>query len=156
MHMENDHIITDSLEHAEDYYHLHRAFEIAFAFLRENALAELPTGRHEIDGDNLFCIIGKETGRTRTEAKLEAHRKYIDIQYVIAGTDEMGFRPTADCKLIDTSYVADKDIEFFNDQPNSWTPVPPGSFVIFFPQDAHAPLVSSGELHKVVLKIAVE
>jgi YhcH/YjgK/YiaL family protein len=58
--------------------------------------------------------------------------------------------------LIDTSYDADKDIGFFKDQPDSWTPVPPGSFVIFFPQDAHAPLVSSGELHKVVLKIAVE
>jgi YhcH/YjgK/YiaL family protein len=95
-------------------------------------------------------------GRSRTDAKLEAHRKYIDIQYVIAGTDEMGFKPTADCKEIDTEYDVNNDIEFFEDQPDSWTPVPAGSFVIFFPQDAHAPLVSSGEIHKAVLKIAVE
>ncbi len=156
MHMENDHIITDSLEHAEDYYHLHRAFEIAFAFLRENALAELPTGRHEIDGDNLFCIIGKDPGRTRAEAKLEAHRKYIDIQYVMAGTDEMGVRPAADCELVDTDYDAEKDIEFFKDEPESWTKVRAGSFIIFFPEDAHAPLVGSGEIHKAVLKIAAE
>ncbi|MEA3225545.1 MAG: YhcH/YjgK/YiaL family protein [Planctomycetota bacterium] len=154
--MKRDHIITDSLQHAEDYYDMHPAFEKAFAFLRQNALAELPVGRHEIDGDRLFCIIGKDPGRTRAEAKLEAHRKYIDIQYVIAGMDEMGSRPTADCTLVDTVYDAEKDIGFFKDEPESWTKVRPGSFIIFFPEDAHAPLVGSGEIHKAVLKIAVE
>ncbi len=68
----------------------------------------------------------------------------------------MGYRPTADCKSIDTNYDPDKNIVFFKDRPHNWTPVPPGSFVIFFPQDAHAPLVSSREIHKAVLKIAVE
>jgi len=154
--MKQDHIIIDKLDRAESYYHMHPAFEKAFAFLRQDGLAELSAGRHEIDGDHLFCIISKGPGRSRAEAKLEAHRKYVDIQYVIAGTDEMGFKPTADCTLTDTSYDADKDIEFFKDQPDSWTEVPAGSFVIFFPQDAHAPLVSSGEIHKAVLKIAVE
>ena len=154
--MKRDHIIINKLQHAERYYKMHPAFEKAFAFLRQDGLAELPADRYEIDGDRLFCMISKGPGRSRSEAKLEAHRKYIDIQYVIAGTDEMGWKPTADCKLIDTSYDADKDIGFFKDPPDSWTPVPAGSFVIFFPQDAHAPLVSSGEIHKVVLKIAVE
>ena len=154
--MERDQIIINKLQHAERYYNMHPAFEKAFAFLRQDGLAELPSGRQQIDGDRLFCIISKGPGRSRSEAKLEAHRKYIDIQYVIAGADEMGFKPTADCKSIDTEYDADKDIEFFKDKPDSWKPVPAGSFVIFFPQDAHAPLVSSGEIHKVVLKIAVE
>jgi YhcH/YjgK/YiaL family protein len=154
--MKRDHIIVDKLQNAEDYYDMHPAFDKAFAFLKQDDLAKLTAERYEIDGDRLFCIISKGPGRSRSEAKLEAHRKYIDIQYVITGKDEMGFRPTADCKLIDTSYDAEKDIEFFNDQPYSWTQVPAGSFVIFFPQDAHAPLVSSGEIHKAVLKIAVE
>jgi len=154
--MKRDHIIFDKLQNAEDYYGMHPAFEKAFAFLRQDGLAELPADRYEIDADRLFCMISKGPGRSRSEAKLEAHRKYIDIQYVIAGTDEMGFRPTADCRFIDTSYDVDKDIMFFSDRPDSWTPVTAGSFVIFFPQHAHAPLVSSGEIHKVVLKIAVE
>ena len=154
--MERDHIIINKLQHAERYFNMHPAFEKAFAFLRQKDLTELPAGRHEINGDRLFCMISKGPGRSRSEAKLEAHRKYIDIQYVIAGADEMGFKPTADCKVIDTEYDADKDIMFFKDQPDSWEPVPAGSFVIFFPKDAHAPLVSSGEIHKVVLKIAVE
>jgi len=154
--MKRDHIIIDKLQNAERYYDMHPAFEKAFAFLRRNDLASLPADRYEFDGDRLFCMISKGPGKSRAEAKLEAHRKYIDIQYVIAGTEEMGWRPTADCKLTDTSYDADKDIGFFKDQPDSWTHVPPGSFVIFFPQDAHAPLVGSGEIHKAVLKIAVE
>jgi biofilm protein TabA len=154
--MTRDHIIINKLQHAERYFKMHPSFEKTFAFLRQKGLAELPSGRHEIDGERLFCIISKGPGRSRSEAKLEAHRKYIDIQYVIAGTDEMGWKPTADCKVIDTEYDADKDIMFFKDQPDSWTPVPAGSFVIFFPQDAHAPLVSRGEIHKAVLKVAVE
>jgi len=154
--MKRDHIIINQLQHAERYFKMHPAFEKAFTFLRKDGLAELPTDRYEIDGDRLFCMISKGPGRTRAEAKLEAHRKYIDIQYVIAGTDEMGWRPTIDCKLTDSSYDTDKDIEFFKDQPDSWTQVQAGAFVIFFPQDAHAPLAGSGEIHKAVLKIAVE
>jgi len=154
--MERKQIIINKLQHAERYFNMHPAFEKAFAFLRQDGLAELAADRYEIDGEKLFCMISKGPGRSRSEAKLEAHRKYIDIQYVIAGADEMGWKPTADCKVIDTDYDAEKDIMFFKDSPDSWTPVPAGSFVIFFPQDAHAPLVGGGEIHKAVLKIAVE
>jgi biofilm protein TabA len=154
--MKRDQIIINKLQHAERYFNMHPAFEKAFTFLRRDDLAELPAEKYEIDGERLFCMISKGPGRCRAEAKLEAHRKYIDIQYVIAGTDEMGWKPTADCKVIDTDYDAEKDIMFFKDPPDSWTKVPADSFVIFFPQDAHAPLVSSGEIHKAVLKVAVE
>lgn len=124
--------------------------------MRRKGLEELPSGRHEIDGERLFCVIAKERGRARAEAKLEAHRRYIDIQYIIAGTDEMGLRPTDECRMSEAGYDAEKDIEFFKDQPQSWTKVQAGWFVIFLPADAHAPLVSDGEIHKAVLKVAVE
>jgi len=151
-----DHMIIDRLENAERYYDVHPAFERAFAFLRRSDLANLPDGRHEIDGDRLFCLISHSPARKRAEAPLEAHRKYIDIQYVLSGTDEMGWKPTATCSISAVSYDPDKDIEFFKDAPDRWMPVPAGSFAIFFPRDAHAPLVGSGKIHKAVLKIAVE
>lgn len=154
--MKRDHMIVDRLANAKKYSDMHPGFEKAFAFLRSSDLANLPEGRHEIDGDRLFCLISNGPGRTRAEAKLEAHRKYIDIQYVIAGADEMGWRRTATCVLSDTPYDPAKDIEFFKDMPEAWTSVPAGSFAIFFPSDAHAPLVSAGTIHKAVLKIAVE
>jgi biofilm protein TabA len=154
--MKRDHMIVDRLANAKKYYDMHPAFEEAFAFLRRSDLADLPEGRHEIDGSRLFCLISNGPGRSRAEAKLEAHRKYIDIQYVMAGADEMGWKPTAACVMSDVSYDPEKDIEFFKDVPDRWTPVPTGSFAIFFPIDAHAPLVSTGRIHKAVLKIAVE
>ncbi len=150
------HIIMESLDNAEKYFNLHPAFKEVFTFLREQNLSELSLGKHEINGDRLFYIIEKRPGRTKAESSLEAHRKYIDIQYVIAGVDEMGWKPSADCKAIDIPYDEKNDIMFYKDEPVSWTKVPAGSFTIFFPQDSHAPMVGKEEIHKIVFKVAVE
>jgi biofilm protein TabA len=144
------------LDKAEQCYGLHPAFAKAFAFLRRPDLASLAPGKYVIDGDKVFCLISKVPGKTKSEAQLEAHRKYIDIQFIMAGTDEMGWRPTRDCKEAAIPYDEAKDIMFFKDAPEAWITVPVNSFVIYFPTDAHAPLVSTGELHKAVVKIAVE
>lgn len=155
-HKNRDHILVDTIEQAEKYYELHPAFKEAFEFLKQRTLADLPVGRNEINGDQLFCLVAKDMGRSRDEAKLEAHRKYIDIQYIISGTDEMGWIPTANCDSIDTSYDLNNDIEFFKDDPQTWTKVPAGSFAIFYPEDAHAPMVGTEEIHKVVVKVLLE
>ena len=93
-------------------------------------------------------------GRRREQAKLECHRKYIDIQLVLEGMDEMGWKTASDCHEPVAAYSADRDIQFFRDAPASWIATPPGAFCIFFPEDAHAPLVSQGNIRKVILKIA--
>jgi YhcH/YjgK/YiaL family protein len=148
-------MIIDQLQRAERYFSLHPDFEKAFAFLRQKSIAELAVGKHEIEGERIYCTVSKGPGRKRSEAKLEAHRRYIDIQYIIQGTDEIGWKPTADCQAIDQEYDPVKDILFFKDEPLKWGKVTPGSFALFFPRDAHAPLVSAGEIHKVVVKVAV-
>jgi biofilm protein TabA len=94
-------------------------------------------------------------GRTRSEAKLECHRRYIDIQLVLEGVDEMGWKPLSDCHEPMNDYSAERDIQFFRDVPASWIATPPGAFCIFFPEDAHAPLVSNGKIRKAVIKIAL-
>lgn len=149
-------MILDTLREAGRYASMHPGFAQAFEFLSSAALAELEPGKHELDGERLFAIISHDPGRGRQAAKLESHRKYIDIQYVVQGTDEMGWRPLAACTHIETPYDATRDIGFFADAPESWIPVPAGRFVIFWPTDAHAPLAAQGELIKAVMKISVE
>jgi YhcH/YjgK/YiaL family protein len=149
-------MIVDRLEKAEKYLNLHPAFAAAFAFLRRNDLADLPLDKHILDGHKAYGLISRSPGRSRAESPLEAHRKYIDIQYIVDGCDEMGWKPLAACKEIRTEYNADKDVLFFKDEPESWTEVPAGSFAIFFPEDAHAPMAGQGIIHKVVIKVAVE
>ncbi|OJY59800.1 YhcH/YjgK/YiaL family protein [Thiobacillus sp. 0-1251] len=148
-------MILDTLAHAERYRALHPLFERAFDFLRDTDLMALAPGKHDVQGEQIFAIVEACEGRTRAEAKLECHRRYIDIQLVLAGVDEMGWKPVAECLDPQTEYDAARDIRFFNDTPSSWIATPPGAFCLFFPEDAHAPLVGTGMIRKVVVKIAV-
>ncbi|MEW6501319.1 MAG: YhcH/YjgK/YiaL family protein [Thermodesulfobacteriota bacterium] len=149
-------MILDVLENAHRYTPLHPLFAKAFAFLARPDLRELALGKYEIDGDRVYAMVDKGTGRAREEAPLEAHEKYIDIQLVLAGTDTMGWKATSRCTRPTKEYNRAKDIRFFADAPDAWVAVHPGAFVIFFPEDAHAPLVSPGELHKVIVKVAAK
>jgi YhcH/YjgK/YiaL family protein len=148
-------MILDSLNNAKPYLALHPRFAQVFEFLCTMDLKALAPGKYVIDGDNLFAIVEACAGRTRAEAKLECHRRYIDIQLVLEGVDEMGWKPVAECMDPATDYDEARDIRFFKDTPSSWIATPPGKFCIFFPEDAHAPLVSSGHIRKVVMKVAV-
>lgn len=149
-------MILDTLARGDRYLALHPRFARAFAFLRGTDLRALEPGRYAIEDEQLFAIVEACSGRTREEAKLECHRRYIDIQLVLEGVDEMGWRPTADCADPATDYDTARDIRFFNDAPSSWIATPPGAFCVFFPDDAHAPLVGAGTIRKVVVKVAVD
>jgi len=149
-------MIFSTLSQADRYAKLHPLFPSAFDYMRNNDLSKLPAGIHPIIGKQLFVIVEAEQGRTREVAKLECHRKYIDIQLVLEGTDEMGWKPLADCHQPISEYSEERDIRFFNDTADSWISTPAGSYCIFFPEDAHAPLVSTGKIRKCVFKIAVD
>jgi YhcH/YjgK/YiaL family protein len=144
-------MIQDRLVNAKNYFTVHPAFKKAFEFLMRDDLAMLPAGRYEIDGEKVYGIValGKAPGRHAT--MLEAHRKYIDIHFVIAGSDEIGWRPLQEC--IPGDFDEGKDCGFLEDAPQEWIVLPQGEFAIFFPDDAHAPLAGSGEYHKIVIKI---
>lgn len=149
-------MIFDVLANAERYAALHPLFPRAFAFLRITDFAALAPGRHPIEGERLFAIVEETEARSRDEALLECHRRYIDIQLVLAGTDAMGWRPLGECREPVSDFNEARDIQFFRDSPASWVATPAGAFCVFFPEDAHAPLVGSGSIRKVVLKIAVD
>ena len=149
-------MILDRIENAKLYCTLHPSFAAAFEFLRRKDLATLPTGRHEIDGARIYALIEKKPGRGRTGAKMEVHRKHIDIQFAIAGTDEIGWKATGQCRQIQGEFDVEKDRAFYSDSADAWIALPPGTFAIFFPEDAHAPLAGAGELHKAVVKVAVQ
>lgn len=148
-------MIIDTLNNADKYFSLNPRFAAAFRYLRNASPKEMESARTELEGGMLFALSSRKTGKQRNEAKLEVHRKYIDIQFVVQGVDTMGWKPASECSKVLAPYDKEKDIGLFADEPSMWCPVHAGVFAIFFPEDAHAPMVSNDEIFKIILKVAV-
>jgi biofilm protein TabA len=149
-------MILDRLAGWRRYASLHDGFVAAFQALASLHAHDVPAGKRSIDGDRLYLLIASDLGRGREGARLESHRRYIDIQLTLAGQEEIGWLPLADCGAAAEPYLPERDIAFFSPRPETWLSLPPGTFAIFFPDDAHAPLAGQGELVKAVAKVAVE
>lgn len=147
-------MIFDTLNNAERYINLHPLFPRAFEFMRNTDLQSLEPGIHQIIDKELFAIVEQVNAKVREAAKLECHRRYIDIQLVLAGRDEMGWKSLSDCQSPAADFNTEKDIQFFKDPIDTWMATHANEFCIFFPQDAHAPLVGSGKIHKIIFKVA--
>ncbi len=148
-------MIFDDLKNASRYAQMHPGFAAGFEFLSRPDLASLPGGRHEIDGDRVFALVNRDPGRGHAGARLESHRKYIDIQLLVSGQEEIGWRLLDECQKLTDPYDAKRDIMFFADAPLTWIVMAPGKFLVFWPEDAHAPLAATGDNVKVVIKVAV-
>ena len=148
-------MICSPLSQSDHYAALHPLFPRAFEFMRSTDLLALASGIHPIVGEQLFAIVENVAGRRREQAQLECHRKYIDIPLVLQDMNEMGWKPLHDCRKPVADYSAENAHPVFYDAPDAWIATPPGAFCIFFPDDAHAPVVSDGQIRKVTFKIAV-
>jgi biofilm protein TabA len=149
-------MILDDLANSAHYENLHPLFPQAFAHLRRLAAEpELPEGRIELDGDLIYAMSGNSTGKPRERARTETHRRYIDIQYVVRGTDLIGWMPVSGCQQSE-GYNDVKDVEFYPDRPDVWFRLESGQFAVFLPHDAHAPMANEGQpVQKIVVKVAV-
>ena len=148
-------MIIDTLENSGRYECLHVRFKAAFHFLKNTNLAALPEGRFEIDGDRLFSLTQTYQTKPLEGGKLEAHRKYIDIQFVVSGEEYIGYAPLADQKPVEP-FQTEKDIGFYHGD-SSLTKISAGMFAIFYPNDAHLPsryLQAAAPVRKIVIKVA--
>jgi len=149
-------MIIDTLTQADRYLPLNCGFAAAFAFLRRPDLAALDDGRYEINGKQVYATISRQSTRPPAGAQLEAHRRYIDIHYLLAGVEQIGWKSTPDCQQPATDYDQDRDMQFFADPADTWVSISAGQFAVVFCPDAHIPLVGTGDLHKIVVKVAVD
>ena len=107
-------MISDTLKNAGKYASLNSLFKKAFDFLQKEDLHALKPGRHDIDGDELFILKQCYETQPPSEKKLEAHKNYIDIQYIIKGSEIMAYTAGEDLP-VQTAYKADSDILFFKE-----------------------------------------
>lgn len=149
-------MILDSLKNAAQYYSLHPRFKTVFDYIASHDLAAMESGRHDIDGDNIFVNVQELDLRSESEARLELHRKYIDIQLLLEGPDEIfGWSEKIDCVKPEAEFDVEKDVQFFTDVPQCFYSVKKGQFSILFPEDGHAPMLGKGHVKKCIFKIAL-
>lgn len=148
-------MVLDNLSNCEFYYAQHSLFPKAFEFLKSLKENDFENPKMEIDGDRCFALFFKGEGKGADTIVMESHKKYIDIQYVLKGSDLMGFRPLCDSSQIHTAYVEKDDYMLFNDQPFTTFLVTENNFTIFYPADVHAPLLAKENMWKVVVKVRV-
>lgn len=146
-------MITDTIANAARYAALHPDFADAFAMLQSLDFQSLPDGQYPCANPNIRLFVGNEPMRTREAAQPEAHLKHIDIQVPLSGVESYGWTDRGRLKN-GLGYNEEKDIEFFDCPPETWLDIAPGEFVLFFPNDGHAPLVGSEAfIRKAVFKI---
>ncbi|MFA7494253.1 MAG: YhcH/YjgK/YiaL family protein [Proteiniphilum sp.] len=148
-------MIVDNLTNAANYYSLHPFFEKAFEFIEKLDINNVETGTTEIDGNLLKGTIAEAKLKPVKEAKLETHRKFIDIQVPITKTETFGWKSLSSLSQPKEGYDPNNDIEFFDDEPSTFVSIVPGEFIIFSPEDGHAPLIGEGEIKKIIIKVAV-
>ena len=149
-----DVMIIDKLSNTHLYSGLGERINKAFAYLKQTDFSKMELGKYEIDGDNIFALVNEYNTKDESEGKLEAHKKYIDVQFVAKGSELMGFAPLENQKVLD-DYNQQNDITFFTGE-KSFTQVDEGMFAIFFPTDVHLPGIKVNEksyVRKVVIKV---
>lgn len=139
-----------------EHYSKHSGiWDRVFDFMRNSNLETLETGKYTLSGDSLFVIVDEYITQDVEERKYEAHRKYIDLQYIIRGKELIGVAELDEVSLIE-SYDGEKDIAFYEKADGNYRVADNSVFFIFFPDDAHQPCVKldhTQPVKKIVFKI---
>ncbi len=152
-------MLAGTIQQVVEQIRLTPNLEKAFDFLKTANLAALEDGRIEIDGAQVYVLVQSYETLPLESAKFEAHRRYLDIQYVATGQEIIGWAPLhhmVEC----TPYNDAKDV--FNGkvpvEALSQVHLAAGELAVLYPSDAHAPKIQVGQparVKKIVVKVAI-
>ena len=149
-------MIIDHIKNAALYTNLGDRITLALKYISETDFSTLEKGKYPIDGDKVYAVVNEYQTKQDADCKIEAHRKYIDVQYIASGEEAMGLTLLKDQKP-SVAYNDEKDCMFFN-EPVSKVNFEAGMFAVFYPHDLHQPGVSIDEgclVKKIVVKVLV-
>ncbi len=148
-------MIIDTLENASLYRGLSPRLAAALDYLAATDFSDMALGKHPIDEDRLFAIVNEYPTIAATEIELEGHRRYIDVQYLVSGTELIGYAPLqGQASLRD--YDSSEDYALYRGQA-TFVGISAGMFAILYPHDLHMPCVGEPPVlvRKVVVKVLI-
>lgn len=129
-------------------------------FFRSNKLQDLPVGRYDFS-NGVYLNIDSYSTRPRSKRKYEAHRQYLDVQYIITGEEVICIENIDKLRVVD-EYDEVKDCIFYgNEQSGIDYLMKTGEGMIIYPEDGHMPCVQASDgnpvtVKKMVIKLPVE
>jgi YhcH/YjgK/YiaL family protein len=152
-------MILDQIDNALLYGGLGQRIAVGLALLNEDSVRDVAPGKYEVDGKNLFYIVDEYKTKPVDEGRLEIHRKYLDIQYIVSGAECIGTAPLEELTE-ETPYDGEKDLAFYKGTPDMTQLVlKQGMFAIFWPNEPHMPCRSIDKpekVKKIVIKVRME
>jgi len=149
-------MILTTLKNHKRIEPLHPLFKQLFDYVNSTNFNSIDTGRIEIDGDNLFINHSKIDGAELEKQPLELHRTYIDVHILLEGSEIIGYKNIDDVKNYTKQYQIEGDCALSDDAGDNYFTLKPGDICVVFPEDAHAPAISNGPIHKLIAKIKVQ
>ena len=134
-----------------------RRFKMVFDKMRE-LTADSELGKTEMQGDEVYYTVMEIDSAPLSEKKYEAHKRYIDVHYVIKGEEAIGMESTRELGML-KPYSAEKDCMFYRDGDAMSTVIlKEGDFCVLYPGEAHKPggyVSEFKKIKKAVFKIKV-
>ena len=154
-------MVIDTLDHASTYRRLGKGIETALRFFQDyqDDGKDLPA-KTILDGENIFVNGVNYVSEPKPAGQLEAHKRYIDVMYVVEGEEKFFYKPFAAVESVTMPYSAEKECALAAIDPDAaQVRFSAGQFLIFFPQDGHlaAQLWDKPcKVRKFIAKVAVD
>ena len=153
-------MIFDKMENISDYFDELPILKKVEDFVADFNNKKLADGTYEIDGKRVFAMVQSYRTKQQTqEMMFEAHKKYIDLQYVVNGIEKIRWARLDSVDLVEEKYSTGSDIAFYEGDAMFDFTLTKGAFLLLYPQDAHLPGLSAQKdvnVRKIVFKIQVD
>lgn len=150
-------MIVDKIENSHLYANIHLGINNALAYIKNTNFSELSKGKYEIKGDEIYAIVNEYDTKTPNEHLLESHIKYIDIQFIAEGIEQIGITTFYNQKPVKL-YDNEGDYMLFK-EPYDLITLKKDMFAIFYPDDIHIPGLLANKqpskVKKVVIKVKI-
>ncbi len=153
-------MIFDKIENISDYFEELPLLKKVEDFVVDFKNGKLADGTYEIDGKRVFAMLQSYRTRQQThEMMFEAHKKYIDLQYIVNGIEKIRWARLDSVDLVEEKYSTGGDIAFYEGDAMFDFTLTKGTFLLLYPEDAHLPGLSAQKdvnVRKIVFKIQVD
>lgn len=153
-------MIFDKMENILDYFEELPLLRKVDGFVAEFNNKKLADGTYELDGKKVFAMVQSYCTKQQTqEMMFEAHKKYIDLQYIVNGIEKIRWARLDTLDMVEEKYSSGGDIAFYEGDAMFDFTLTKGAFLLLYPEDAHLPGLSAQKdinVRKIVFKIQID